>query len=254
MFIRFLQLVPFLIGLCPSAEAIVNMETLRAKKGKGTQHISELKGNGADGNSENFRAGVGHATAWKWDARQIFLVLDYTYGESRQIKDTNKFFSHWRMASQLERPTTQWETFLQWQYNEFQRLNSRFLAGGGLREALVPGESVSLHAGLGGFWYTEEISSKGALPGESDEGGRFNTYLALQWKLDKSLYLFNTIYFQPHMEYLKDHLVLWDFQFEFKSTDWLAITLNWTVAHDNTPPGGIKTTDSTYKAGLKFSY
>lgn len=242
------------MGFCESASAIVNMETLRAQKGQGTSHISELKANGADGNSENFRAGVGHATAWKRDLSQIFLVLDYNYGESRQIKDTNRFFSHWRLAQQLERPSSQWETFLQWQYNEFQRLNSRFLAGMGWREALIAGQALSLHAGLGAFWFVEEIASKNSFSSEFDEGGRWSTYLALQWKLDTRVDLFNTIYFQPHMERLKDHNVLWDFQFQFKMAAWLALTLNWKVSHDNNPPDGIKSTDSSYMAGLKFNY
>lgn len=238
----------------PSAMAIVNVETLRVTKGQGTRHVSELKGNGAGGNSENFRASLGHATAWTRQEDQIFLVLDYTYGESSKIKDTNKFFSHVRLARQLQRPTSQVEQFFQWQYNEFQRLNSRFLAGAGWREALIKKEGLSLHAGLGAFWYFEEISSEGILPGESDEGGRWNSYLALQWRADEKVRLFNTVYFQPRMNYLKDHNVLWDFQFHFKVTDRLAITLNWAVGHDNTPPSGIKSTDSSYKVGLKLSY
>lgn len=234
--------------------AIVNIESLRLNIKPGISGNIFLKGSGASGNSEKFNSSLGSTNAWNWKTSQLFLVSNYQYGESRKVKDTNKVFTHLRFAQDTSISYIQSEFYFQWQFNEFQRLNSRALAGIGSRLSFLANKNWKSYFGAGGFWYLEEIKKTSLSPKDSEDGVRGNFYFTVAGDLSSEMSLFNTVYFQPHWKMIRDHNLLWELLIKKKTTSNLSLTLSWTLFHDNEPQKGTKSSDSSYLIGFSYNY
>ena len=97
--------------------------------------------NGKNGNTQNSKAGLGGRAQWYAENGTRFAVLNYEYGESSDVKDTDKTFLHFRNIGYLENRLNggysrgfAWEAFAQLENNKFTRLSLRALLGAGVRD------------------------------------------------------------------------------------------------------------------------
>ncbi|MCB0367387.1 MAG: DUF481 domain-containing protein [Bdellovibrionaceae bacterium] len=244
-------LVLLIICLPLPVRAIVNIEAVRPKKSE-TGYTGQFKFEmgGSSGNTEKFRAGLGHNSVWNTGDYQNFVLLSYNYGESFEIKDTNKSFLHLRHVRPIQEDVF-WELYTQSQTDEFKRLRLRALAGVGGRWELE--QELTLWAiGAGLFYSHEELTEKGLLPEGTEDTARGNFYLSLKTQPDASLTGVLAIYFQPKLDEMSDHHA---FASAMLKADWnesLAFAVEAELSHDNRPPEGVKKTDTTYTSSLIY--
>lgn len=188
-------------------------------------------------------------------ANVIFLVSNYSFSRANDNRYVNNAQGHLRFIRQHS-PRISFEVFGQYQFNEFIRLEDRFLAGGGGRFALVQAERTEVFAGIGYMLEQETLDLPAALPaGTSSEHHRSTNYLTVRFNSeDERLRLVQTLYAQPRFDRLQDFRLLSETSFEIQLFRQLALAINLNVAHDSEPPAGIKETDVVLSNSLRYSF
>ena len=185
----------------------------------------------------------------------IFLVSNYSFSRANDNRYVNNAQGHLRFIRQHS-PRISFEVFGQYQFNEFIRLEDRFLAGGGGRFALVQAERTEVFAGIGYMLEQETLDLPAPQPGgTSSEHHRSTNYLTVRYNSkDERLRLVQTLYAQPRFDRLQDFRLLSETSFEIQLFRQLALAINLNVAHDSEPPAGIKETDVVLSNSLRYSF
>lgn len=188
-------------------------------------------------------------------ANVIFLVSNYSFSRANDNRYVNNAQGHLRFIRR-HGPRISFEVFGQYQFNEFIRLEDRFLAGGGGRFALVQAERTEVFAGIGYMLEQETLDLPAALPdGTSSEHHRSTNYLTVRFNSeDERLRLVQTLYAQPRFDRLQDFRLLSETSFEIQLFRQLALAISLNVAHDSEPPTGIKETDVVLSNSLRYSF
>ncbi|MCW8956335.1 MAG: DUF481 domain-containing protein [Gammaproteobacteria bacterium] len=244
--------------LMQPAHAIVNIENMNLLSEQARQGFEAQLGldiSGKNGNTSNRKAGFDSRFQWFKESHTHFLVLSYEYGESSDVKDTDKSFMHLRHIGYMS-DTLAWEAFAQLETNEFTRLSLRSLAGGGVRYKLgKPSASHSLYFGAGLFRSKETLDEDPSVTDEgSDYATRANLYMVNKFKLTDNASLSNTLYYQPDVSDASDYRLLEQFRFKVNVTEKLSVILSLDVSRDSHPPQSIERTDSSYTTGLNYSF
>ena len=238
--------------------AIVNIENMRVgsyKQESGFDAKITLDINGNNGNTNKIKAGLGSRMQWyKKDATR-FIVLNYEYGESAGVRDTEKSFLHlrniWHKSDFLS-----WELFTQLESNEFTRLTLRVLLGSGARLNLInDSDKHAAYLGLGAFRSKEKLDQEtGTTDAGVDYANRANLYLTYKYKISNHSRLANTLYYQPDINEISDYRLLEQFGLQLDINEQLAFKLSINMIHDNRPPQNIKKTDTSYNTGFEYRF
>ena len=245
-----------MIGWAVGAQAIVNIESLRVgEPPPGYSGALNLSVDGESGNTDKLGVNAGGRLQWHGGAVTNFAILRYAYGETSGVQDTDKLFSHARHIRRITDKTAH-EEFIQGERNTFNRLTFRGLIGGGLRFKLAETPDIkSLHLGLGGFFSREILEDRAGL---TDGGGkntwRFNTYLSYVHRLNHSVRVLSTTYYQPAVDDFSDYRLLEEAALSVKMTDSLDLKLSLDLTRDSKPPQDVKKTDITYSTGIEYSF
>jgi len=254
------KFVIFIVLACVNAQAqaIVNIETQRLHTrvaDTGMDGYINLTVNGESGNTQTLSAGLATHLEWYSPATTELIIFSYDYGESNQVKDTDKQFLHFRKMWHMDKQFS-WESYLQFESNAFTRLKLRALIGGGARYRLSV-DNPSIESTLeGGLFYSKEQldDSTVTLEQETDTTTRVNTYWIFKQAINKQARWINTIYFQPDIERLVDYRLLEQFSFQVDILDELSINLSLDVSRDNQPPVNVKNTDTAYSTSLEYRF
>lgn len=250
------RLTTILLLFCTQAVyAIVNVSDLHLaeyKSGPGGDLAASLSS--LSGNSNQQQYELGTSIRWIQADHSHFLLLDRSYGESQSVAYIDKAFIHQRNIWQRS-PGFAWEIFLQTEQDQFARLGSRHLLGGGARFSHQLGNTGKLHLGTGLFEEQETLFNSGT----TSDGGtqilaRANLYLVIQFKLDKQLTLVSSTYFQPDLANPTDYRLLEQASLKYKLNQAMSLKLNLDIKHDNAPPQTIKTTDTGLNLGLEYNF
>lgn len=234
------------------AHAIVNAEDLKPGIPKqGLSSTIDVSAAGANGNSDYRQVSGGLRVQYVKGDGTSFVVGNYTYGESQGSTNADKAFLHGRHIRRLT-DITAGEIFIQTQYNDFSRLSSRNLIGGGARITLLNESKRSIDLGIGAFYEHEKLLASATDPGASENNWRLNTYIVAKYAINSYLRLASTTYYQPVADQFGDYRILEDFSLLTRAGDNLEFKLSINIAHDNKPPADVKMTDSTYTAGFVY--
>lgn len=243
-------------GWCGLSQAVVNIEDIRpGEPQEGYSGNAKLAIGGESGNTDKLAIDAGGRLQWHREHITNFAILNYTYGESRGVRDTNKSFLHLRHIREVG-PTRAYEAFTQLETDEFARLSLRTLIGGGARFTLQqdPGV-VSTHIGLGLFYSVEELDEQ---PGLTDDGRsdlwRVNLYLSHKRRLNDQMQFVSTTYYQPAIGEPGDYRLLEQAALNIKMTEGLVFKIGLDIAHDNRPPQTVQKTDTSYSTGIEYQF
>lgn len=239
------------------ASAIVNIENMRNTsddKVEGFESKLSLEVSGNNGNTQKIKAGLGGRAQWYEEDGTRFVVLNYEYGESASIKDTDKTFLHFRNIWYRDKQWA-WEMFTQVQNNEFTRLTLRALLGAGFRLRVSHGDDHNTYLGLGMFRSKEKLEL--VLPA-TDAGvtytNRVNFYLVHKYKISSHSRLVNTLYYQPDIDEVSDYRLFEQFILQLDITEDLSLKVSLDVSHDSLPPQLIRKTDTSYYTGFEYRF
>lgn len=251
-------LYPFVFALAigtPAAKcSIFNIEGMRAgfDDKPGWSGAAKLDLGGSSGNTDKFHAALGLLAQHSRDRVVNLVTFSYDYAETSGSRDTDRQALHLRHTEEW-RDRVAWEAFAQWQRNEFTRLSSRLLLGGGLRWDLLdpPRKEAGnrLYLGTGAFAENESIRS------EPDRNTiRANLYLSAVFPVFADSSLSGTFYFQPAFDDPGDHRAIGSLGFSVPMHENLSLELSLNLSYDSKPPDTVKTTDLEYLTGIRWSF
>jgi len=254
-----LQILPaivlFSLGTLP-AQAVVSLENLHLKMpAEGFEGEFDLSAGGASGNTDKADLSAGTRLQWHIGNHTNFLVMSYAYGQSNDVRDTNRIFLHARHIIQTSDPLG-WEFFLQGERNEFGRIAFRRLAGGGARFTLIERQKRSAaFLGAGAFYEWETVTDAIDTTDTGTESTwRGNLYLVLKYHLNENVRLVSSTYYQPSFDGADDYRALENAALEVSMTDKLGLRVSAEVRHDSRPPQTIEETDITYRTGINYKF
>lgn len=219
--------------------AQVNTEKFRLDKKKGFSGNITFSLNVTAGNSEfvNFEPSL--RFNYNTDKFTNFIVLSYNRKQSALKKEKEYLFIHNGFvhirSTRLLLSFFSVETFGQYEFNDFIRLEQRYLFGTGSRfELLQYLENVELIFGIGGMIEDEKYDICESLLFRS------TNYLTFMWKFTDYGLLSSTTYFQVVSYILKDFRVISENSLTVKLISWLTLGITAKLRFDNDPIVGVK--------------
>jgi putative salt-induced outer membrane protein YdiY len=257
-FIR-LRILPAILLFSLSAlpaQAVVSLEDLHLEKPtEGFAGEFDLSAGGASGNTDKIDLSAGARLQWHAGDQTSFLVMSYAYGQSNDVRDTNRIFLHARHILQTSDPLA-WELFLQGERNEFGRIAYRRLVGGGARFTLLERQERSAgFLGAGAFYEWETVTDTvGTTDTGTESTWRGNLYLVLKYNFNKTVRLVSSTYYQPSFDDTSDFRAFENAALEVSMTDKLGLRVSVEVRYDSRPPQTIEETDVTYRTGINYKF
>lgn len=239
----------FLILLPKTALGFLNIESLRQEK----ENPGKLKGStgvrftDSRGNVERSQVRINTLNMLKNGDSSYLFLAQYRYGTSFSREDTRDGHVHFRYTRDLHELIS-WEIFSQLEFNRFQDLTLRALAGTGARLQGYKSDHHSLFLGVGAFYERENLED---LADPSNPRG--NTYVSYLWKR-KAVTVSSTLYYQPNLEDFNDTRLRFNAGLETVFLGKFSQQLDYTITHDSRPPPSIKKTDAKISAGLAYRY
>lgn len=194
--------------------------------------------------------------------RLIFWVAQGAFAEENGTTSEKNAFSHVRWVRRVA-PRTKLEAFVQWEHDELQRLDARWLVGAGTRFALLEKQHRELFLGTAYMYEGEEIAEPeegspeaGRAPGGDDtRAHRLTSYLTAKLAgPSRNLLLLDTLYVQPNLEDPGDFRLLNETHLEVALTDRLALDLALVVRYDSEPPAGVEQTDLSLTNRFRYGF
>lgn len=238
------------------AHAIVNVEqAIIGQPSEGMHASVALLANGASGNTDKSSTKLDVLSLWQHDKNTEFLQLQYAYGKSRGLVDTDRAFAHLRHRTALS-PVWGVEAFVQVGRDPFARLAQRTLLGGGMRWVMFEEENKSAgYLGFGAFHEHEVLNSQlGTSDPLSVNLWRANTYLVLKRQFNEQVRVYSTTYYQPAVSDTQDYRVLEQASMLVKLAEKLDLKLSLDIAFDSRAPQTVQKRDLLYSTGLEYSF
>jgi hypothetical protein len=188
--------------------------------------------------------------------RLIFLASNYNFSEENEERSVNDGFAHLRWVRKT-RPDFGVEAFVQYQFNEFLRLDTRYLVGAGLRFGLLVEKQREIFAGTGYMYEYEKLDRDEVDATEELESRnhRWTNYLSFKiGSADRRLSLVSTTYFQVKVDEVEDFRILEEAEFQVKLTERARLGLSLSVLHDNQPPSGVEEIDLRLTNRIRYTF
>lgn len=242
-----------LLAVCSlSAKAITDIESQRHN-----DDVDGLKGaidfsiTGKSGNSDKQTSAASGRLDYRRAESQALFIAKTEYGESNKIKDADNNFVHFRYIHHNSERFA-WESFMQYQDDEFKLLDSRKLIGGGVRYDLSVEQTYQLSLGLGAY-YTEEVHQLAATELREDYA-RANSYVSYSQQLTDTATISNTLYWQPRFSRLSDSYVYNNFSLSVKINDALSLKVSLESQYDSQPVANVEHSDHSYYTALVYEF
>lgn len=250
-------IVAYGITFSLSAFSINNIENERlAPAPEGISGQLEAAIETKSGNSDTEESSYGAKLIYAQAPQQWLLMASREYGKSNDVKSKDNQFAHLRWTYALNTLVSS-ELFTQYQDDDFTRLTSRVLLGGGGRMHLpYSSDTLKLAIGLGAFHVREKYELNTFTT--SDSYWRANSYISYKQAVTPQVLLVATGYYQPRIHDAPDTQVLLDANAIINMSEQLKLKLSYSVKHDSKPPEDdgleIAKTDRESKLSIMYQF
>lgn len=181
-------------------------------------------------------------------------TFTYDYGESKGTKNEDKTYGHLRYIHALDgHPDWTWELFLQSEQDKFKDINSRSLAGAGMRWRFLNSDEWGKgYAGIGGFFEKIDYSHTQLNPNE--ENSRFNGYVAYTKSFATASKLNYIGYYQPKVSETTDYVSSQTLELILPINGPLNLSLTAKYLYDSRPAVGVEKKDTAYMTSLVWKF
>jgi hypothetical protein len=180
--------------------------------------------------------------------REYLLLSGLNYGEAQGSKDTNDGSMHGRFTLYFK-PTIGWESYIQFEYNDFTALNFREVYGQGLRFITHKSQTSAGAFGVGAFFEHEELRGQ-----TNQDAVRGNIYVSETRKLTKTLKASLVAYYQPSLKRSNDERLIISAGSALDVTKSLTFNFEYSYRYDEQPPIGVEKIDAKTLLGLNLKY
>ena len=220
---------------------LFNLATTFALKAGNTEYSSYTGSGRIDYNGKKF---------------DTFIVGNFEFKNTGETKVENDGFVHLRGIVHITNRTT-WELFLQKQYDEFIDLDSRDLAGTGIKYRLIEAvskkdstNSVDVNISTGLMYEIESYNPDG---GSIDlYNWRSTSFLSIDWLIKNKLNVTSVIYYQPSINNFKDYRIAADSGLEFAIAKSVKFIFSLTYRYNNLPVTDVKKFDFSIQNGIRI--
>jgi len=250
-----LILILLAFSLPQTSWAIVNVsQSVTDSKVDGVEHILHISGDGAQGNTEKNTVKADVLSQWKHGEHTEFLLIEYAYGKSKGVTNTDRTFAHLRHRTQLD---DFWavEGFVQKGRDAFTRLSDRTLLGGGSRLSVIEEEGKrGLYMGLGAFYERERLSKAVGTTDIESKLWRGNVYVIYKQQINEQVQISSTTYYQPALSQSRDYRLLEQAALHVAMFSNVQLKISLDYSYDSKPPQTIRQNDLLYSTGLEIKF
>ncbi len=235
------------------AQAFVNLDPPVIGEKKRLDGEISLSAKFNSGNSDTQSLGIAGKGQYSEETWLIYAIAAYSYGESNSIKDTNDGIAHLRYVHEIEDTPYDYEFFIQTEFNEFQDIKSRNLAGANIRRDFATLPFDKFYIGLGLFYsYMEPDTVTDLDP--VYERVKLNTYISFVKKINDAFSVTYLGYYQPNVEEFSDYRIFQIVQFTTAITEHIGISFDVLHKYNATPYHDIEKTDIRSTINLKYKF
>jgi hypothetical protein len=258
------------VTVAAAASAQVNTQSLdRGEYDDGWMTSAEAELSLLGGNIEMIEAYGEGSVRWQkfhpardtdvlpWLHQRWRLSLSAGFGSESAEPFMNEQYGHMRWTAMWHRHVGS-EVYVQGQRNLFQLLDSRLLAGVGVRADLFHTADFSMWVGTGVFTEHERLDA----PGDEarQDTLRWSNYLVFRGQLggrenpDLAVVLQNTVFIQPALDDLSDYRIMNETQFDLPITEIVSLVTGVNFRRDLAPPPGVQRNDIRLSQGLSVEF
>ncbi len=248
----FKKIIVTLLSVLTFSHAFISVEPQNVGEKKGPDGEISVGANYSSSNTEN--RSVSLAAKVQYDSADwlTFIIASYGYGEAKGDVNSNEGLVHWRYIHSVNDTLYDWEVFLQGEFNKFQNIKDRDLAGGGLRRRFM-GSFDSFYIGLGLFYsrmepkeiVTEDLARNRI---------KINSYISFKKTFSENLFVTYLGYYQPNIEDFSDFSSFQLLQFNTPLIGSLLLTLDLLYRYNATPYEDIEKGDFRTTINLNYSF
>jgi len=204
---------------------------------------------GSGGNTERILLSAGGRIQWRGERDRWRLQMSGGYEESGREVTARNIVNHLRHNRDIS-PAWTTITFLQVQSNPFQRLESRWLLGTGLRRDLAEDEEGSLALGLTPMLEVERLD------GESGHTtrGRLSVFLHAARDLSKTTRIDAVVFWQPLFSDFTVSRTVANVTLAVEVNGHVDLKVGAAVEDNARPAEGVKRTDWNTFVGLGWDF
>lgn len=167
-----------------------------------------------------------------------------------KTRTRNDGYQHLRYNFML---TEKWspEAFVQYQYDQWLKIDFRALHGAGMRYALLHNDSTKTKMFMGlsyMYEYEEEATDR------IERNHRGNVYLSVGVPLGKIVHFDAIGYFQPNLKRIADFRTSVETTVDVRITKSLSLLLSYSLVYDGSPPEGMRNTFYDLENGLRYRF
>jgi len=251
----YLMLMLLAFSLPQTSWAIVNVsQSVTDSKVDGVEHILHISGDGAQGNTEKNTVKADILSQWKHGEHTEFLLIEYAYGKSKGVTNTDRTFAHLRHRTQVN---DLWagEAFFQKGRDAFTRLSDRTLLGAGARLSVIEQEGkCGLYLGLGAFYERERLSQALGTTDVESKLWRGNVNLIYKQQINEQVQISSTTYYQPALSQSSDYRLLEQAALHVAMFSNVQLKISLDFSYDSKPPQTIRQNDLRYSSGLEIKF
>lgn len=188
-------------------------------------------------------------------AQRALLTANGRFAERGTTPFVSQTFIHARWTAMWHERVGS-DLFVQHQYNDFLRLETRAVTGGGVRVEIVHEPVFMLWGGSGYMFEYQRLKPlAGALDPLDAYEHRWTNYVVARLALFENRWLVqNTLYVQPRFDDFSDVRVLEELETLAKVTEVFALGATVSVLYDSAPPTGVVPTDLRVASTVRLSF
>ncbi len=190
-----------------------------------------------------------------WVKQRVFAVANARYSETGRGAFVNQTFAHARWTA-LWHPRVGSDVFIQYQTNQFLRMQARAVGGPGVRVEVLRTKALAIWAGSTAMFEYDRLSPlQDSAEALETIDVRWSNSLTLRLSLfDARLLVQNTTYAQPRFDTFADARFLNETEVMAKVVDALMLGVTVSVLHDTRPAFGVVPTDLRVFSTLRLSF
>jgi putative salt-induced outer membrane protein len=217
---------------------------------KGLDGEISLGGTYNSGNTDSTAANFGLKAEYHKEVWMLYSIASYAYGEVDGDKNKNNGLLHLRYIHNIEGTPYDYELFGQTEFNEFQDVKVRNLAGANVRRSF---ETVfdKCYVGLGLFYSYMKPDVISAVD-PVYERVKLNTYLSFTKSVNEHFSVTYLGFYQPNIEDFSDYRIFQILQLDTMLTDNLSLGFDISHKYNATPYHNIEKTDISSMISLKY--
>ena len=230
--------------------SIINIEPPVIGEKEGLSGEVEFNARYNSGNTDSLSIGLAGKGEYNEKEWLVYLIASYTYEESNDLKEKNYGHAHLRYIHAIADTAYDYELFLQAEFDEFQAINERNLAGANIRKKLnLPFDKF--YVGLGLLYsYMEPNSSIDPIY----KRVRMNSYISFLKKINENFSIAYLGYYQPNVEDFSDFRTSQTLQFNTSITNNVILGFDINHAYNATPYQGIEKSDVRSTLNLRYMF